>query len=164
MTKIMYFCGDFFRGMKYCRNILCRKEILGKKLRATGRNFLSQEEISCDRKKFLVTGRHFLTQDVTGRHFLSQEENSCPRKNFHLKGQHFKPQEKMSYNTKKFPFARRNFLSQEEIPNLRRKFPDEISSHRTKFSVTGRNFFQRKKFSACRNCKKEPSRLSCMDG
>ena len=160
----MYYCGDFFRGMKYCRNILCRKEILGKKLHATGRNFLSQEEISCDRKKFLVTGRHFLTQNVTGRHFLSQEENSCPRKNFHLKGQHFKPQEKMSYNTKKFPFARQNFLSQEDIPNLRRKFPDKISSHRTKFSVTGRNFFQRKKFSACQNCKKEPSRLSCMDG
>ena len=33
--------------MKYSRNILPRKEILGKKLRATGRNFLLQEKISC---------------------------------------------------------------------------------------------------------------------
>ena len=82
----MYFCGDFFRGMKYCRNILCRKEILGKKLRATGRDLLSKEEISYDRKKF----------PVTGRNVLSQEDISSDRTKFQLR--------------------ERNSLSHEEIP------------------------------------------------
>ena len=56
------------------RNFLSQKEISchRKKLRARKRNFLSQEQISCDRKKF----------PVTGRYFLSQEETLCHRKNF----------------------------------------------------------------------------------
>ena len=49
--------------MDYCRNILRLKEILGKKLRATGRDLLSKEEISYDRKKFPVTGRNVLSQE-----------------------------------------------------------------------------------------------------
>ena len=53
--------------MNYGRNILRLKEILGKKLRATGRDLLSKEEISYDRKKF----------PVTGRNVLSQEERTC---------------------------------------------------------------------------------------
>ena len=44
------------------RNILHWKQILGKKLHVTGRNFLSQEEISCHRKKFCATGRNLLSQ------------------------------------------------------------------------------------------------------
>ena len=42
---------------------LPQKEILCKSLGATGRNFLSFEEISCHRQKNPVTGRNFLTQE-----------------------------------------------------------------------------------------------------
>ena len=50
----------YIRRMKYSRYILPRKQIFGKKLRATGRNLLWQEELSCHRKKFPITGRNFL--------------------------------------------------------------------------------------------------------
>ena len=53
---------------------------------------LSQEEISCVRKEFPVTGRNFLSKEdiffyrkifpFTGRHFLPQEEISLCRKPF----------------------------------------------------------------------------------
>ena len=53
MTKNHALLSRFYiRGMKYWRNILHWKQILGKKLHVTGRNFLSKEQISCDRKKF----------------------------------------------------------------------------------------------------------------
>ena len=45
----------YIRRMKYFRNILPKTEIFGKRLRATGRSFLSHGEISCHRKKFTVT-------------------------------------------------------------------------------------------------------------
>ena len=66
--------------------------IKAKKFPFTGRNFLSQEDISFHSKKFPVTGRNFLSQEeischrkkfpVTGRNFRSQEEISCHRKTF----------------------------------------------------------------------------------
>ena len=87
MTKNLALLSRFYiRVMDYCRNILRLKEILGKKLRATGRDLLSKEEISYDRKKF----------PVTGRNVLSQEEISSDRTKFQLK--------------------ERNSLSHEEIP------------------------------------------------
>ena len=63
---------------------------------ATGRNFLSQKEISYQGQKFLVTRRNFLLQEkvschrkkflVAGRNFLLQEELSCHRKKFLVTG------------------------------------------------------------------------------
>ena len=47
-----------------------------------GNIFLSQEEISCLRKKFLVSGRNF----------LALEEISCHRKKLFVKGRNFMPQ------------------------------------------------------------------------
>jgi hypothetical protein len=87
--------------------------IIGKKtpseiLYVIGRNFLSQRETFCRRKKLPVTGRNFLSQEetssqgkklpVTGRNFLSQKESSCHRKN---------P-----------PVTIRNLLSQEETEEV----------------------------------------------
>ena len=54
--------------------------VTGKTLSVTGREFLSEEEISCQRKKF----------PVTWSNFLSQEDIFCHRKNFHLERQNFK--------------------------------------------------------------------------
>ena len=87
MTKNLALLSRFYiRVMDYYRNILSLKEILGKKLRATGRDILPKEEISYDRKKF----------PVTGRNVLSEEEISSDRTKFQLK--------------------ERNSLSHEEIP------------------------------------------------
>ena len=46
--------------LKYCRNFLPWRESLWKKVGATGRNFLLQNEFSCCRNKISVTGRNFL--------------------------------------------------------------------------------------------------------
>ena len=87
MTKNLALLSRFYiRVMDYCRNILRLKEILCKKLCATGVVLLSKEEISYDRKKF----------PVTGRNVLSQKEISSERTKFQLK--------------------ERNSLSHEEIP------------------------------------------------
>ena len=74
--------------------------------------FLSQEEISCHRKIF----------SVTGRYFLSQEDISCQKKKFQVSG--------------------RNFLLYEDISSHRQKFGllEGIFCHRKKFPVTGWNF------------------------
>ena len=74
--------------MKYGINFLPQKEILCKKLCATGRDLLSKEEISYDRKKF----------PVTGRNVLSQEEISSDRTKFQLK-------ERNSLSHKEIPVA-----------------------------------------------------------
>ena len=66
---------------------------------------MSQEEISCQKQKF----------PVTGRHFLSQEEISCHRKKFSVTGRHLPPQKEFSSQMKKFQATGRNFLLQEEI-------------------------------------------------
>ena len=92
------------RRMKYSRNILPRKVVLGMKLNAIGRNFLSQGKISCHRKKC----------PVTGRNFLSQEEVSCHRKTFPVTERIFISKDKISSHRKKVSFTRRNFLSQED--------------------------------------------------
>ena len=44
-----------------------------------GRNFFSEEEISCQRKEFLVRGRNLFTE----------EEISCQRKKYFVKGGNF---------------------------------------------------------------------------
>ena len=89
MTKNLALLSRFYiRVMDYCRNILHLKEILGKKHRATGRDLLSKEEISYDRKKF----------PVTGRNVLSQEEISSDRTKFQLK-------ERNSLSHKEIPVA-----------------------------------------------------------
>ena len=103
MTRNHALLSQFYIwGMKYWRNILHQKEILGKKLSATEWNFLSQEQISCDRKKF----------HVTGRNFLLQEEISCHRKKFPLTWQNVRSQQEIACHRKKFPVTGRNFLSQ----------------------------------------------------
>ena len=91
-----------------------------------GRNFLSQEEIPCHRKKFSVTGRNFQSQQqkipVTGRNFLSLDEIlwhrkriSCHRKKYSVTGKHLLLLEVISSHGNKFPVTGKNFLSREEI-------------------------------------------------
>ena len=58
--------------------ISCHRKIFS----VTGRYFLSEEEVSSLRKKFSFIWRYFLSQTEilsTGRHLLSQEEISCHR-------------------------------------------------------------------------------------
>ena len=72
---------------------------------ALGLQILSQENISCHRKKFPVTGTIF-----------------CQRKKFHLKRQNFKLQEEIFSDKKKFPVTDRKFLLKEIIIYQRKKF------------------------------------------
>merc|ERR1712215_261114 len=86
-----------------------------------GRNFLSQEEISCHRKKFLVTGRNV----------LSQEEISCHRKKFLVTVGSFLSQELGG-----------NSVSQQVIFHVdMHLFLEEISCTEV-ISCRGRNFIQ----------------------
>ena len=86
MTKNLALLSRFYiRVMDYCRNILRLKEILGKKLRATGRDLLSKEEISYDRKKFPVTGRNVLSQEDRTK-FQLKERNSLPHEEIPVAG------------------------------------------------------------------------------
>ena len=74
------------------------------KFPVTGKNFLSQEDVSYHRKKIPVTGRKFLSQEenpVTGKIFISKD--------------------KISSQKKKFPITERNFLLQEEVSCCRKK-------------------------------------------
>ena len=92
------------------RNFLSEAEISchRKKFLATEQNFLSQEGISCHSYKFLISGRNFLSQEeiscqrqkcpVTGRNFLALEEISCHRKTLLVTGRNFMPQENQNYH------------------------------------------------------------------
>jgi hypothetical protein len=59
-----------------------------KKLPVTGRNFLSQEESSCQRKKIAITGRKVKILEVS----------SCHTDIFHIPGIMFTSQEEISVN------------------------------------------------------------------
>ena len=75
----------YIRRMKCFRSILPQKGILGKKLRATGRNFLSRKIFPVTRRNFLLNNDlslHWKKVSVTGKSFLTQEEISCHRKTF----------------------------------------------------------------------------------
>ena len=65
---------------------------------------MSQEEISCHRKKF----------PVTGRHFLSKKEFSSQNTKFQATGRNFLLQEEIFCHRKKFPVTESNFLSKEK--------------------------------------------------
>ena len=115
------FVAILIRRMKYSRDILPLKEIWGKKLRATGRNFLSQGEISCDRKKFPDDlSLHQTKYYVMGKIFLSLAEISCHRKTFPVTERIFISKAKISSHRQKFPYTRRYFLSQDEISCYRK--------------------------------------------
>ena len=101
-TKVCDFYSTFFyiRWNKILQKVpatrimfLPQKEIVCKSLGATGRNFLSFEEISCHRKKIPVTGRNFLTQDESCCHrkkFALTAKNTCHRKTFSVTGNNFR--------------------------------------------------------------------------
>jgi hypothetical protein len=69
------------------------------------RNFLSQKETYCHRKKL---------QAAKGRNFLSQEETSSHKKKVPVTGRNFLSLDETSYHRKKPPVTVRNLLSQEE--------------------------------------------------
>ena len=93
-------------------------------------NFAS--ETLCHRKRFLVSGRHFLWQDgeisshrtksqgeisshrknfeVTEKNILSQEEISCCTKIFHITGQSFLLQQIVFCHMKKLHLKGQNFM------------------------------------------------------
>ena len=162
MTKYHALLLQFYvRRMKHCRIFLSRKEVCV-------RNFMPQEEISCHREEFPITGKmptkekNILRQDkmsshrkkftVTGRNFLLKDNippQNCHREKFPARGRHFLSQEETSYQ-------KRNFISEDKFSSHRKIFPiarrhflsqEEISfhlkkksCHRTIFSVTGRSF------------------------
>ena len=140
------FVAFYIRRMTYSRNILPQKDTFCKKLFATGRNFLRQEEISWHRKTFPVPGRNFLSQEeischrgtfpVTGRYFLSQEDISCHKKKFPVTGRNFRSQKEISCQRKKFYLKRQNFKLKEIFFLLQK----EISCHRIKFPAEGKHF------------------------
>ena len=103
---------------------------------------MSQCKISCNRNRFIVTGRDILLQgeffchkkiSVTGRNFFSQEGIPYHRRKFVVMGPNFLSQEDIScnwkncqilYHTRKFPETGRiscqkiYLLSQEEIYSM----------------------------------------------
>ena len=71
---------------------------------------MPQEEISCDRKKFTVTGTHFMKQkeflpqktkfQAIGRNFILKEEISCHKAKFPATGSNFCQGEKFLLSSK----------------------------------------------------------------
>ena len=117
--------------------------IIVKKITVKKRNILWQDKIPSHRKKFPVTGKNFLSEKD-----ISCYRKKCHRKKFHIRGQNFKPEEDISWG-KKYPFKGRNFWSQEGMPCHRKKYPftrkkslskNKIFCCSKKFSVTGSNF------------------------
>ena len=94
--------------------------------------YFSEEGIYCQRKKFVVLRRNFLTEEETswqrkkfsvwGRNYLSEQEISFWRKKFLVRVRNFLSKEGISCQRKEFVYRGRNFLSEEEILCQRRKF------------------------------------------
>ena len=94
------------------RNFLSEEESSRqRKFLAKGRNSLSEEEISCQGKKFTVRGRNLLLEEdfscqrktfsARGRNSLSEEEIYCRKKNILDRGKNFFSEQKI-YRRKKF--------------------------------------------------------------
>ena len=170
-TKSVYLTRNFCWNYRTLSQIL--KDSSNEIFHVTGGNFLSQEEISCHKKKFLVTGRNILwleescfgmkkfpvTQEiscdrkkfpVTGRNFLWGEETSVAGSNFLLEGE---------ISCHKKIAQMKFFMSQEEISCHKKKlivternclWQEEFSFDMKKFPVTGINVCHRKKFPVTR--------------